>query len=136
MAIEVVMLLVYTVILSLVIAILYKILTNQTEADNIKEEMKYFKDKIDEAKKNGDTSKMNQHTTDMLKVSSKQFKITMKPMIASMFVFLIVLGWFGGVFANLVIPTPFAGYELNWFWWYLVITIPATMIFRKLMGVM
>jgi len=30
---------------------------------------------------------------------------------------------------------PFIGSELNWFWWYIVITVPATMLFRRLLGV-
>jgi len=130
------MLLAYTLALSLVVSLLYRLLTNKEEMKKIKEEMKFFKEKVDEAKKKGDTAGMNQHTNDMLKVSSRQFKQTMKPMFASMFVFLIVLGWFGTMFADMVILTPFAGFQLNWFYWYIIITIPATMIFRKLMGVM
>jgi len=136
MAAEIVMILVYTLALSLVVAILYKLLTNQDEMKKVKEEMKYFKERADQARKDGDTTKMNQYTNDMLKISSKQFKHTMKPMFASMFVFIIVLGWFGVAFGEVLINTPFAGFQLSWFYWYIIIAIPATMVFRKLMGVM
>ena len=133
---EMIMILIYTLILSLVVSVIYKFLTNQDEMKKVKEEMKYFKDKADEAKKSGDMAKMNQYTNDMLKVSSQQFKHTMKPMFASMFVFIIVLGWFGVAFGEVLINTPFAGFQLSWFYWYIIIAIPATMIFRKIMGVM
>ena len=136
MAAEIVMILIYTLVLSLIVAMLYKLLTNQDEMKKIKEEMNYFKERSDQARKDGDMAKMNQYTSDMLKMSSKQFKQTMKPMFASMFIFIIVLGWLGATFGEVLITTPFAGFQLSWFLWYIVIAIPATMVFRKLMGVM
>jgi len=133
---DVLLLLIYTVLLSLVISVLYKLLTDQNAMKNIKEEMNQLKKKADEAKKDGDMAKMNKYTGEMLKVSSQQFKHTMKPMFVSMFVFIIAVGWFGAIFANLVVETPFAGIELSWILWYIIITLPATTVFRKLMGAM
>ena len=220
MAMEIVMILIYTLALSLIVSLMYKFLINQEEMKKIKEEMNYFKEKADEAKRNGDTAKMSQHTSDMLKVSSRQFKQTMKPMFASMFVFILVLGVIGSIFSGISVdletnpdatfsygdaehrvyyekienaegtnmktgvdfnndgefsddeifnqyevfsyedmlwsprspkenvvhfdmlvaetpfPIPFIGRFISWFWWYIIIAIPATMTFRKLMGVM
>ena len=136
MAMEVVMIVVYTLALSLVISVIYKLLTNQDEMKKIKEETEHLKGKADRAKKDGDTASMNKYTSEMLKVSSKQFKITMKPMMASMLVFIVVIGWFGVMFGSVIVNTPFAGFQLDWFWWYIIITLPATMAFRKMMGVM
>ncbi len=130
------MLLIYTLVLSLVVAVLYKLLVNQDEMKRIKEETNELKEKADEAKRNGDIAKMNHYTTEMLKVSSMQFKHNMKPIFTSMFLFMIALSWFGVAFAELVIKTPFAGFQLSWFMWYIIIAIPATSVFRKLMGAM
>jgi len=212
--------------LAFVLSLLYRFLTKPGEMRRIKKEMKFYQDKSKEAQKAGDTAKANEYMKDMMKASQQQFKQNMKPMMASMLIFFIFLGWIQGAYAGVIVdlnanpdatfnyagaerriyyekvtgegedwtiragidlngdgqfsqdeifdenaifphegaywkvnpviegtdkkenaarfelliarvpvPIPFIGYYLSWFWWYILITIPCTMLFRKLLGV-
>lgn len=215
--------------LSFTISVIYRVLTNPDTVRKAKEDMKFYKVKMSEAQKAGDKAKANQHASEMLKASQLQFKLSMKPMMATMFLFLMILGWlntsFGGVSAdfgndpdarfiydgadhklryekadpangiamkvgidlnddgqfsqdeifdeNAVFPykgvfwqvgpvmegffvfaspkedtvqfsmlvvklpvaLPFIGSYLTWFWWYIFVSIPSTIVFRKMLGV-
>jgi uncharacterized membrane protein (DUF106 family) len=132
-------LLIYSTILSFFIAVVYRLLTKPEKMREIKKEMAFYREKANSAQKSGNKDEANKYSSEMLKMSQKQLKSTMKPMLASMVIFFIALGWFNTVFetlsVTLPVAIPFIGTSLNWFWWYIIITIPATLIFRKLLGV-
>jgi uncharacterized membrane protein (DUF106 family) len=90
--------------LSLAITIIYRVLTKPAQVRKAKEDMKFYKEKMNESKKAGDTAKMNEYATEMLKASQVQFRMSMKPMMVTMLMFFLLLGWlngnFGGVNAN------------------------------------
>lgn len=215
--------------LALMISIIYRVLTKPSEIRKVKDDMRFYKEKMNEANKAGDRAKSKEYANEMLKASQAQMKHSMKPMVATMLIFLLLLGWlhtnFGGVSADLtaepearfdyagadhmisygiverdgldliqagvdlnddglfsqdetfmqgdvfeykgaywrVAPVmegffmfttqkenavsfemlvakmpfdmPFLGYYLSWFWWYIFISIPATIVFRKILGV-
>ena len=128
-----------SVVLSIIIVVLTRIITNPEDIRKIKKEMKFYSDKVKEAQKSGDAAKVKQFTDGMLKASQKQLRHSIKPMFISIIIFMIAIWWLGGQFAELVIPIPFSmpfiGYELNWFWWYVLVTFAASMSLRKLLGV-
>ncbi len=130
--------LIFSVALSFVISLAYRLLIKPDEMRKVKEESKFFNQKVKEAQKKGNEAEVKKYSSEMLKMSQKQMKLTMKPMIASMVIFFLVLGWFGSTFADVVVMLPFGvpffGMELNWFWWYVVITLPTTIMFRKALG--
>lgn len=203
--------------LSFLLAALYRILTKPEEIRRAKSEMEFYKKKANKAQKAGDTEEMKKYTGEMMKASQVQMKQSMKPMIASMVVFFVLLGWLSGTYgivgvntenpvfnyrgmdyqvrftenagevtgvavdfnndgtfsteethqasdifkgtdvywqvnfflreegnrgaefnmllAKSPVPIPYVGYYLNWFWWYLIIVIPANLVFRKALGV-
>jgi uncharacterized membrane protein (DUF106 family) len=103
---------------------------------------------MNKAKASGDKAEMEKFMSEMLKAQQKQMKQTMKPMIASVVLFFIFIGFlretYSDVILNLPFTLPLASYSfpfiilrdsIGWFWWYILITIPATMLFRKLLGV-
>ena len=209
--------------LSLLIAIIYRLLTNPGAIRKSKEDMKFFKEKMAQANKAGDKAKSAEYASEMLKASQVQFRMNMRPMMASMAVFVLILGWlssdFGGVavdfskpgasfayggesfnasyqktnttivagvdfdgdgafspaetfaqgdvfeymgaywrvapvtegfflaptvkpdavhfemlVASLPFAIPFLGSYLSWFWWYVLLSAPATIVFRKALG--
>ena len=126
-------------LLSLIMVILTKMLTDQNLLKNIKKDMKEMNKKIKKAQKAGKMDEANKLTNDMLKMSSKQMQQTMKPMIASMGIFFVALWFFGTYYAELVIAVPinlpFLGNSLNWFWWYFLIVFATNFMFRKLLDV-
>jgi uncharacterized membrane protein (DUF106 family) len=125
--------------LAFVLSLLYRFLTRPEEMRRIKKEMKFYQEKSKEAQKAGDTAKANEYMKQVMGASQQQFRQNMKPMLASMLVFFVVLGWmhsaFASVLVQLPVTVPIAGNDLGWFWWYFLITIPCTMLFRKLLGV-
>jgi uncharacterized membrane protein (DUF106 family) len=125
--------------ISLIIAFVYRGLTKPEEMRKVKKDMGHYKEEAKKAQKAGDREKMNQFMNEQLKASHRMFSLNMKPMLLSMLFFFILLGWLAGQYAELVVLAPFSipfiGPELNWFWWYIVITLPATMLFRRLLGV-
>ena len=130
--------LIVSVILSVIMSVIYRVLVNPEEIRKIKREMEFFKEKANKAQKAGNTEEMKKHSNEMLKVSGKQMGKTMKPMLASMVIFFIALTWMGTAYADVVVNLPFNMFgftELNWFWWYIVITFPCTILFRKALGV-
>lgn len=131
--------LIWSVLLSFILAILYRVLTNPGEIRTLKNNMKELREKANKALKAGEKEKSNQLTNEMLKMSGKQMKYTMKPMMLSFILFFVFLGWIGPTYADMVVTMPvaipFLGSEFNWFWWYLIITVPMTLVFRKLLGV-
>lgn len=144
-------LLLYSVVLSLAISVIYRVLTDPNEMRRIKDEAKFYNRKVKKAQKAGNKEEIDRYTAEMLKASQKQMRLTMKPMLVSMVIFLVVLGWFHTAFGTVDITLPFSiplptwdmtgipfvymASNLNWFWWYVIITLPCTMVFRKMLGV-
>lgn len=131
--------LVISLLLSIIMVILTKLLTDQDKIKKSKREMKFYQEKIKKAQKAGDKDVVSKLSNDMLKASSTQLRQSMKPMFASMIIFVIAIGWIGAEYAellvNLPLVIPFLGTQLNWFWWYFIIVLPTSMIFRKMLGI-
>lgn len=100
--------------LSLFITVIYRVLTKPDEIRKMKDDMKFYKEKMNKAKKAGDKAKMNEYANQMLKASQSQFRMSMKPMIVTMLVFVLLLGWlntnFGGVTADFTEENPLFRY--------------------------
>ena len=90
--------------LSVTISVIYRVLTKPDEIRKMKDDMKFHKEKMNQAKKDGNKEKMNEYAGEMMKASQKQFRTSMKPMMATMLIFFLLLGWlntnFGGVSAD------------------------------------
>ena len=131
--------LVFSVVLSFIIAVIYRILTNPDDIRRIKQDMKFYRKRIKDAQSAEKVAEVQKLTNEMLKMSQKQMALMMKPMLVSAVVFFVALGWLHSsvesVIVSLPFPLPFFGAELTWFWWYVIITLPATLIFRKALGV-
>jgi len=131
--------LLFTVGLSFLLAVIYRLLTNPQEMRRIKENMKEVQAKVKKAQKAGDMDQVNALTSEMLKGSQQQFTQNMKPMIVSMLVFFVFIGFLRGQYQGewvlLPFAVPFIGSVIGWFKWYIVITLPFTFMFRKMLGV-
>jgi len=133
--------LIISVILAFITALLYRLLINQGEMRKLKGEMKFYQDKIKGAQKGGDREAVSKLSSDMLKLSSRQFRMTMKPLMVTGLVFLLIIGWIAAQYGEAVIAAPFAipflvvDSQFTWFWWYVIIVLAANIMFRKLLGV-
>ncbi len=131
--------LVFSVLLSFILALIYRVLIKPEDMRRIKEDMKFLREKVNSAQRSGNQDEVKRYSSDMMKASQEQFKVSMKPMFASMILFFFFLGWINTTYAEMMITLPFAlpflGLQINWFWWYIIITLPTTMVFRKALGV-
>lgn len=131
--------LVWGLIVSLVMALVYRVFIKPSEMRSIKKDVEFYRNKIKAANKVGDTKKSQELLGEMMKANQRMFGKNMKPMMASMIVAVVILGLIGQEHATLVVllpfSIPFVGTELNWLWWYVLTTFPLSMLFRKMLGV-
>ncbi len=130
---------VLSVALSLITTLGSRFLANQNDLKKAKKDMEFYRNKSTRAQKSGDLKKMNEYTSEMMKASSKQLRLNMKPMMFSFLIVILAASWFAATYADVrvasPIPIPVLGSELNWFYWYLIVVFPFTMIFRKLLDI-
>lgn len=83
--------LIFSVIILIVINIFYKILINQNDAKQIKQRTKDISKEMKDAQKAGDTARSKKLMSDLLTENNRMMKMTMKPMIVSLIVVIILL---------------------------------------------
>ena len=133
--------LIWGVVLSIASTLISRFLANQQEIKKVKKDMEFYRKKSSEAQKSGDLKKANEHMSEMMKASQRQLRLNFKAMMFSFLVFIIALVWFGTTYADATIASPIpipyvveAG-NMSWFWWYILIVLPFSTIFRKLLDV-
>jgi uncharacterized membrane protein (DUF106 family) len=119
-------------------SLIYKFMIKRDEIRELKSRMKEKQDRVKELQKTN-PKEANQVMNEMLKLSQKQMKMTLKPMMVSLLIFLLVLpilpNLFPGTVANLPFTLPFIGSEFGWLAWYFVLSIPLNSLFRRILGV-
>lgn len=83
--------LIFSIIILIVINIFYKILINQNDARQIKQKTKDISKEMKEAQKAGDTARSKKLMSEMLTENNRMMKMTMKPMIVSLIVVILLL---------------------------------------------
>ena len=124
---------------SLISVILYRIMIDPEKMREIKKNIETYKEKMTQAQKSGDTEKTNKYLTEMMSLTQMQFKESMKLFMVSSVIILSIFYWlsmnYGNVVINLPFSFPFIGLEMSWFWWYILVSLPATWILRKIIGI-
>ena len=127
-----------SIVITLLITLFYKFLINQNDARQLKASMKEKQAKAKELQKTN-PQEANRVVNEMMALSSKQMKMNMKPMLLTFVLVGITLPYFAQAFpgdvVSLPVSIPFLGSSLNWFWWYVLVSIPLGYFFRKILGV-
>lgn len=100
--------------------------TNQIKMKELKERQTACQKLMKDMK--GDVQKMQKTQQEMLECSAEMMKLSFKPMLITFIPFLIIFMFLKGAFAS----TTISG---TWFWYYLVIGIASSFLFRKLLKV-
>ena len=123
--------------LVLIITLIYKLLGNQNKAKEIKTQISEMQKKMKEIKENKEET--DRLATEMLKLTNQQMRSSFKPMIVVLIIAFVFLPWMSDVFVNSVVSLPFSlpffGNDFGWLAWYIVVSLPLSMIFRKALGV-
>jgi len=101
--------------------------TNQIKMKELKERQKACQKLMKDVK--GDMPKMQKVQADMMACSAEMMKMSFKPMLITFIPFLILFYWIRGIYGG---EEPILA---GWFWYYLVVGIASSFIFRKLLKV-
>lgn len=192
--------------ISFVFSALYLVLVNQETMKRIKSEQKDMQQKMKNAQKSKDDKALKDLFSTSMQLQNRMMMLTIKPMIASMLVFFIMVPWLSGTYGDITVKLtdgrgeltyqnlsekvvvsgnekdtlvsigekgyasgdkaelagktwtvqyskdksnvvlqnmrfklpfsfPLVGTEVGWLGIYIIISLPATMLFRKLLGV-
>jgi len=126
--------------LAFVIALIYKIFGDQEKMGDMKKRMKDLQKKIKEAGEKNNQKEINKYNKELLKMSSEQMKMQYKPMLVTFIVIIPIFAWLGpNLFGSEpVVSLPFTilGKDsLTWIWWYIIVSLPMGVIFRKILGI-
>ncbi len=116
-------------ILTFIITLSYKLLTNQKALKAIKDEVKELRNEMKEFKE--DPKKMMELQKRSLQKSMEQMKYTIKPMLFTMIPLVIVFGWLRSTYASygdLI-------FGLSWIWVYIISSVIYSLILRKILRV-
>src|SRR3989344_1742544 len=122
-------LLIISFILTLLISLSYKFLTNQKELKQHKEEMNILQKEIKSLKDN--PQKMMDKQKELMEKNFKMMKYNIKPMIITFIPLIIIFGWLRVTFE----PLGKLILGLSWFWVYLISAIVFSILIRKLLKI-
>ena len=97
-------LLILVTIISLIFTLSSKLLVNQAVLRQIKKETKSIQEKINKAKKDKKEKKMQKYWQKSMELTQKQFKMTMKPMIVSTFLIILLFPWMQSQYSDITTP--------------------------------
>lgn len=129
---------VLSALISFGFAALYKFAVPREKALALKSEMQELRDQMKEAKKAKDEKTMKHLMERSLKASNQQMMLNMKPLLISMVLVFATLPWFAWAYPTAKFQLPFQFLfwnDVGWLGLYIIVSIPATVIFRKLLGV-
>ncbi len=133
---SIVSLTILSVMLVFILTLISKKFVDQNVAKQLLEEIKALDRKIKETKDQKESEKL---LDEKMKLISKQMKMSYKSLFAGMIFIIIFLPWFGHVYTQPLIDLPFSlpliGSTVGWLVWYIVVSIPLSLLFRKLLGV-
>ncbi len=93
---------VVSVFLSAVLSLLYYLLMDVERYQELKDERQALNEKMQAAKDDGDTEQANKHMKEMASLQKEFFTLMLKPMLASMVLFFVLLPWMYSTFTPVV----------------------------------
>ncbi|HLC50976.1 MAG TPA: EMC3/TMCO1 family protein [archaeon] len=133
---SIVSLTVFSVLLVFILTMISKKFVDQNVAKQLLEEIKSIDKKIKETK----DQKENERLLDeKMKLMNKQMKMSYKSLLVGMVFIIIFLPWLGHVYTQPIVQLPFSlpliGSTVGWLVWYIIVSIPLSLLFRKILGV-
>ncbi|MBU3896749.1 MAG: DUF106 domain-containing protein [Nanoarchaeota archaeon] len=122
--------------ITLIITLFYKYLVNQSKVKEIRDKTKELQKKMKETTDKEETSKL---TTEMFAMSNQQMKMTFKPMMVTLVFVVLIFPWLKIAFPGTIVTLPFeimGRTSFGWFLWYVVVSVPLSFMFRKVLDVM
>ena len=119
-------LIIISFLVTLVMTLITKYITDQKRMKELKEIQKTCQIKLKDHK--GDLKKQSEIQAEMMKCSLEMMKFSFKPMLITFLPLILLFGWVRGIY----LVTEISG---TWFWWYLLSGLAASIILRKALDV-
>ena len=127
------------VIVALIFTLFHKAMVNKNEMRHVKMELEKIKKRMNKAKKERKEKEINMLLAQSMQLSQKQLKMMLKPLFFSLILIVFIFQWlkstYNGVTIALPFNLPFIGDSVGWLGAYIIMSIPATIILRKLLDV-
>ena len=129
-----------SMMLTLIVLGLNRLLVKQHIVKQIKTKMEEIKENLNRAQKEGNKETVNSLVSEMMKTNNQYMKHTFRSLIVSMVVVSLFLPWVGAKYQGLAVAAlpfnlPFVGSSLEWLYWYILVSLAAGIILNKLLGV-
>jgi uncharacterized membrane protein (DUF106 family) len=108
------------------------------DLDKVKDsqaKMKEHQKKMQEAQKKGDTDQMLRSQEEMTKHMMVGMKQNFKPMLITFLPFIAIFNWLSTQYGSAGNVATMFGMNMDWFWWYFVVSILASIIVNKIVQV-
>lgn len=105
---------IYSFIVLVLINIFYRILINQNDAKQLKEKTKELNKQMKEAQKTGNKDEVNKAMSEVMRENSKLMRMTMKPMIISFIIVILLLPWMADSYGDRIVALGNSTGEMNY----------------------
>lgn len=127
-----------SLILTVIITLAYKYLTDQKKMKELKDEMKDMQKQMKEMKDKPD--KVMSMQKEAMKKNMEYMKHSMKPTLFTFLPIIIIFGWLRKYFdLQAAAGTPFSfsffGLNLSWLWSYIIFSLITSIVLRKILKV-
>lgn len=127
--------LLFSIMISIVSALLNKKLVNQDRMTEIKKKIKDFQTRYNEAKKSGDQNlikKLEEEQKEVLGLTKEMMSNSFKPLLYTFLPFMILLYFLSSAYGSLgnIMTLPIFNWELNWLWWYILVSVATAIVFE------
>ena len=113
-----------SVLVTLFMTFVSKFFTNQNRMKELKGIQKACQIKLKDAK--GDMQKQSEIQKEMMVCSMELMKHSFRPMFITLIPLLILFWWIRDIYTGVL---------AGWIWWYILVSIISSMIFRKIFNV-
>jgi len=121
--------------LAVMSALVRKAVLDQEKMKETKEKLKRHQEEMKQATKSGDTKKLQKAQGEMMKLTMENLKHSFRPMLITFVPFILVFTWLRDQYGSAGTVASLAGFDLGWFWWYLICAMAVSIIINKILKV-
>jgi uncharacterized membrane protein (DUF106 family) len=123
-----------SIVLSLLVTLVYKFMTDQVLMKELKKELKKHQKHMKEHR--GNSAKISEISKKSMETNMKYMQQSMKPMLITIIPFLAIFTWLRNTLGDtILIPLSFWSGHLGWIGTYIIFSMIFTATFRKILDV-
>ncbi|TAL46949.1 DUF106 domain-containing protein [archaeon] len=129
---------VFSVILTLLVFGLNRLVVNKKVVDEIKAKMQEVRENLEKAQAAKDKANIDKHLKEMMEINNKFMKHSMRGMFIPLILAVILLPWISATYSESVIMLPFnmlfVGSSLSGIYWYILISLALGWVVNNVLG--